>query len=360
MTEDGHYRALGDLSRVLAEVADLDELGTAYHELIGRVIDFPMRAIYLFGPSSVLPAWTTSDGVSERFMTTYERVGRSVDTELREVLRSASPVYNLAFRTLGQWRRTEVYLRASSIERMAHVIKAPVVAQQRVIGTVDFASPAENREVSRLDVELAAGVAGIVGGAVRALSRRQRVEKELTVANTALDTGDVAFVWFDDSTTEPHLTTAAAEMVGGLQEGRDIIYRIIRDIDPASDRTSRSYLVRHRDGSKDVLTCTLRPVLGYPGAELISLTLEAARSENVSQILEGLSARQMEVASLVASGFSDQEIADELLLSLYTVRQHIKNIYLKLGISGRVQLTRLVLGRTPRAGAVPGPGQATP
>lgn len=48
-----------------------------------------------------------------------------------------------------------------------------------------------------------------------------------------------------------------------------------------------------------------------------------------------LSRREREVLRRVASGLSNQEISEELVLSTRTVERHLSNIYTKLGVSGR-------------------------
>jgi DNA-binding NarL/FixJ family response regulator len=52
-----------------------------------------------------------------------------------------------------------------------------------------------------------------------------------------------------------------------------------------------------------------------------------------------LSAREVEVLRLVAAGRSNQQIADELVISLNTVRRHVSNIFDKTGVSNRAQAT---------------------
>jgi DNA-binding NarL/FixJ family response regulator len=49
----------------------------------------------------------------------------------------------------------------------------------------------------------------------------------------------------------------------------------------------------------------------------------------------GLSPREREILVRLAEGRTNQEVAEELVLSLRTVERHVSNIYLKLGFEGR-------------------------
>jgi DNA-binding NarL/FixJ family response regulator len=52
---------------------------------------------------------------------------------------------------------------------------------------------------------------------------------------------------------------------------------------------------------------------------------------------EALSERELELLRLIARGLKNREIADQLVISVNTVKVHINNIYGKLGVSSRVQ-----------------------
>jgi DNA-binding NarL/FixJ family response regulator len=52
----------------------------------------------------------------------------------------------------------------------------------------------------------------------------------------------------------------------------------------------------------------------------------------------GLTRRERQVAAVVALGLSNQEIADELVVSIKTVEAHISHILSKLGFSSRTQI----------------------
>ena len=60
----------------------------------------------------------------------------------------------------------------------------------------------------------------------------------------------------------------------------------------------------------------------------------------------GLSERQQEVLQLLASGARNQEIADQLFLSLRTVKFHVENLYRNLGVQTRTEAARVARERS--------------
>lgn len=52
---------------------------------------------------------------------------------------------------------------------------------------------------------------------------------------------------------------------------------------------------------------------------------------------EPLSARERSVLQLMAEGYSNQQIAEHLILSLHTVKLHVKHLLAKLGATNRTQ-----------------------
>ena len=51
----------------------------------------------------------------------------------------------------------------------------------------------------------------------------------------------------------------------------------------------------------------------------------------------GLSPKELQVLEKMATGLSNQAIANELFISINTVKTHIKNCYTKLSVSSRIQ-----------------------
>ena len=61
--------------------------------------------------------------------------------------------------------------------------------------------------------------------------------------------------------------------------------------------------------------------------------------------LSGLTAQELRVARLVASGLSNRETAAQLHLSPKTVEYHLAHAFTKLGVGSRHQLTARIHGR---------------
>ena len=59
-----------------------------------------------------------------------------------------------------------------------------------------------------------------------------------------------------------------------------------------------------------------------------------------------LTAREREIALLVAQGRSSKEVAAALVLSVRTVDNHLQRIFAKLGVTSRAQL-RTAMEETP-------------
>ena len=78
---------------------------------------------------------------------------------------------------------------------------------------------------------------------------------------------------------------------------------------------------------------------------LIESYLQRPASDSAPKPGEELSARETEVLRLVALGYTSQQVADELYISVNTVETHRAHIMEKLGLRGRAQLVRYAIAK---------------
>ncbi|MFI9487800.1 response regulator [Promicromonospora sp. NPDC052451] len=99
-----------------------------------------------------------------------------------------------------------------------------------------------------------------------------------------------------------------------------------------------------KDTRPDALLSAIRTVaagesLLSPGATRAVITRALSRPEAPApERLARLTAREREVLGLIAAGRSNQEIADELVVSPLTAKTHVARILAKLGARDRVHL----------------------
>lgn len=82
------------------------------------------------------------------------------------------------------------------------------------------------------------------------------------------------------------------------------------------------------------------------------MTLSSEASQTLAQSLlqpptpdNILTEREREVLGWMVKGLSNQEIAEKLVVSLGTVKFHVSNIFMKLGVQSRVEAVTLALQR---------------
>ena len=124
------------------------------------------------------------------------------------------------------------------------------------------------------------------------------------------------------------------------------------DTDEALDTLSRALALAKPEGyvrmfadegapmARLLYECAARGIAPEYAGQLLTAFAEVDPAQpkgSHSEMVEPLSARELEVLALIAEGHSNQEIAAKLHLSLNTVKVHSSNIYGKLGVNSRIQ-----------------------
>jgi DNA-binding CsgD family transcriptional regulator len=109
---------------------------------------------------------------------------------------------------------------------------------------------------------------------------------------------------------------------------------------------------RHRLDSRAPLRAALEAFEGLraaPWAERARRELRAsgeiARKRDPTTI-DQLTPQELQIVRLVSKGLSNREVAAQLFLSPRTIDYHLRNVFVKLGVTSRTQLAHLRLGET--------------
>jgi len=338
--------ALLRFASALCASSDLAELEQRLMTGLGRLIHAPMHGLYILDPQTGRPEHVASVNVSETFLSRYERLpqGRETDPLHAYALASGGAVYNIALMSMEEWLESPLYTSVSVLHDMRHMVEAPVVHGESVIGTINLATSDPDRGYTAEEVRLAEALGRLVGVAVEGIRAREDLEQELERARAALELTGSAVVVSDPKALELRLNEPARRLLAQLQGGEEPVYGLIAPPPDSPAGFSRSVDVELLGGDRGRLRGYSSRLPREGGALVTVLELDPEQPGKLAGALVALTPREREVAALVVDGLADREIAQRLYLSRHTVSQHVKRIYRKLGVDSRVALTRLLLG----------------
>mgnify|MGYP001258247725 CR=1 FL=1 len=109
-------------------------------------------------------------------------------------------------------------------------------------------------------------------------------------------------------------------------------------VDEGASMAMLLYRLRKRD-RKSRPTPYLDTVLAAFQQEIMG-QIQAGEQTKTQALPDPLSERELQVLQLLAQGASNQEIAQELVIVIDTVKRHVSHIFSKLGVQNRVQAVR--------------------
>ena len=104
---------------------------------------------------------------------------------------------------------------------------------------------------------------------------------------------------------------------------------------PVLDAGAKGYMLK--TSSADGVLRAVRKVAKGELAIETEVSQKVEYHRNHIELHEDLTARERDILGLLAKGYENQRIADELFISLKTVKTHVSNILSKLEVSDRTQ-----------------------
>jgi DNA-binding CsgD family transcriptional regulator len=254
-------------------------------------------------------------------------------------LTPADPVGDLREATGGRLARSARYRALNAISDLEDELRATLHAGGRSWGNLQLNRYTGGAPFSEADRTFLRAAAPLAGAALR----RALLEEP---AHTDPTRGP-GVVILDDGGT---VISATAEADAWLEELADgwRQYHVNINIHPEllmlslatlTEPDARTRRVRLRTANGTWLVAHASPLAG---AGQVALVLEPAKASEIAPIVVeayGLTPREVEVTRLIARGLSTDEIASTLFLSRHTIRDHLKAIFEKVGVSSRGELT---------------------
>lgn len=126
-----------------------------------------------------------------------------------------------------------------------------------------------------------------------------------------------------------------------LGETEEAVQCLINAMDIASDQRIVIYFLYYLDRIKELLhkafkvLATRTHSIPEEYLERLKILIEGQEKANKNQNYSEISKRELETLKLLAENLTNQEIAEQLFISIQTVKSHVKSILLKLDVDSR-------------------------
>jgi DNA-binding CsgD family transcriptional regulator len=348
-------RAFSEIKRLCLMGLDPATLRQRATERIGRAVPYEAYAAFTMDPSNGLITHALQTIGDETGLRVYlERVFFEDDVlEFDSMVRNRLPAGLLSEATRGKLERAPRYRELVGPEGYGYELRGAFgtgtqlwggLALWREKGRPDFAAR-EVAFVRRIAPHMAAGL------------RTATLQQDCSDDRLGDDAAGVLVL---DAWGTVVQNNAAAERqlreIGNLgerwREGEGLpapVWTVLgalkRSLRPETDRdlNSSPYLrVRTRSGRWLTLQASQTGPTPMRPAESVVIIAPAGPKEvlRLSTIGYGLSPREQEVVDLIVRGASTKQISRALYISEYTVKDHLKNIFGKVGVGGRRDLVK--------------------
>jgi DNA-binding CsgD family transcriptional regulator len=324
--------------------------------ILHRAVPFDGAAIVACDPATALPIdkWaensvTGSDGLRLMDIELHEADVNKVSDLALSGRRAAS----MSEATGGRLDRSLRYRELMRPRGFGDELRAACIGRSHMWGVIVMHRDLRRRNFSAREVALVSSLSGEFAEAFQ----RASLERALPSKDVEHRDGEPALLLLDEEGRTVMSNTAAAgwlEELGGDQAQLPLVVCAV---------AHRARAIASGDGGA-AATARVRAASGrwalVRGSALTNgpdprtaVTVEPARTAELARLivdLYGLTERERLVTELVAQGLSTAAIAGRLRLSPFTVQDHLKAIFEKLGVSSRGELVARLFVDHPQAG----------
>jgi DNA-binding CsgD family transcriptional regulator len=257
--------------------------------------------------------------------------------------RKRVPVGTLTQATGGKLDRSVRYERVLKPAGIPHELRAAFVTRGRCWGAVHIARTEGEPEFTAQEALALASITGPVAEGIRAALRLEASRRGGAAATSP------GLMLLGPRNEVELVTPPARELLALMASG---IHEPNAEIPPSAVLALAEYVRRAPAGEGDESRKVAVPASGswvtlhasLPDGRAtgrVAIVIERTASPASTAVrleAHGVTAREREIAGLLAAGLTNPEIAKRLVLSSYTVQDHIKSLFEKTNVSSRQEL----------------------
>ena len=341
-------RQVAAVEDACTRAADTLELFELLSDRLHKVVPFDGGAWFGVDPTAILPtAPVRIENIEVGHCESYwERECTVEDTLLyRDLARAPQPAGSLYRATDDRPARSARYREFLAPQNYGDELRAAFKTGGSTWGVVDIFRDQGRTPFSTAELSLLTAVGPVIASALRSFATATMAAPpaSLDAPGTALFDGPACGLLSLDEQAERWFTELAGESWNTIPLAMTAIYAVVARAQAVAEGRERGpAAVRLRASTGRWLSVHASALRSFGGGPApIAVTIEPAKSAQIAPIIVEaycLTAREQQITQAVARGLSNQEIAAEMFLSSYTVRDHLKAVFAKVGVGSRGEL----------------------
>ena len=354
LRERARSRCRDQLRLLAGSGLDVDSLRLEAIAQLRRAIGFDLWCSPLVDPDSLIPHRpVVSDALPFGARLPQLLVEDQAADEIvnrAKLARGPDPVCVLSVATGGDLARSRRWRDCGEPVGMGDELRAAVVDEHGCWASFELLRGSGDPPFQTED-------ANLMRDAVRILARRLRQVSISASDDGGVDPGKTGVLLVDDNLQPQGFTHAAREWLAVLSAREQPeptplpthVYAVVGRLlaAEAGDDPDRPARVRVRTGGARWAIVEAARMEGIANA--IAVSVHSAAAEDILALVaraHGLSARERELVALVLEGLSTRDLAERMFISRYTVQDHLKSVFDKLGVHSRRELVTGMFGQS--------------
>lgn len=352
-TERARSRCREAIKLLADSTADVDSLRIEAVEHLRRAIGFDLWCAPLVDPDTLIPnrpvvSDTLSFGSGLPRFVFQDQLSSEINSRAM-IARSRHQVGVLSAATGGDLARCRRWREFAQPAGIGDELRAAAVDEHGCWGSFETYRASDDPPFAAEDAQLMRDAARMLAGSLRQASFSATDDR-------GVDPGRTGVLLIDHDLQPQGFTHAARDWFAVLQ-GRDVgeqtplpvhVYCAVGRLlaAEAGDDPNRPARVRVR--TSDTQWAIIEAARMEGSANAIAVSVRGAGAEDILALVaraHGLTPRERELVALVLEGLDTRKIAERMFISRYTVKDHLKAVFDKLGVRSRRELVTGVFGQ---------------
>jgi DNA-binding CsgD family transcriptional regulator len=349
----------GEHKKILQFIDDIFTEPKVFHQQV-------LSSLYrLFGYDKCI-FWTTDrsgnifnpilhnfqDKVIETYLNEYISMDILHPQNISERLHKKRVIYINEIMPSAAYEKTEYYKNFMKPHNYYHELGIYLFEQDKLIGVIGLVRTLNEKGFRKSDVDRLEVLEKYISKLLATNLRSMEQDYELKLYQAHSNQSPIGLIIFDQSLRVHFCNTAAMDYCKNLlvknERWSSVPEQFIQCyLSSDVNAWQMGYVKTILSNSLNRFTVHIVPSISIkPGTDdkyryLLYIEPEAICAALGTDTLESntsLTIRERELADLVSQGFSNQEIAAQLVISLSTVKSHLQNIFKKMDVTSRTEL----------------------